>query len=362
MKAMRWILTGLLCLVLAGCGQQNQAGEMTPTAAPTVSAELTPISTPEPTATPTPTPTMAPERNYYLFAYFVGEGKNEESIYYAVSEDGFRWQQLNGGEPVLTSYLGEKGLRDPFVMRSADGKKFYMIATDLCINKNGDWGRAQNNGSKSIMVWESEDLVYWSEQRMFEVAVEDAGCTWAPEAFYDETTGEYVVFWASRVAKDNFAKQRMYYATTKNFLEFSEPQIWIDYPYDVIDATVIKEGDTYYRFIKYGEKVCVVMEKSESLLGEWTRVEAPQVEAQPGVEGPTCFKLHEEDVVDGKQYALLLDNFGGGGYYYMTAENLADGDFTRQRTGYEMPGKKARHGTVLQITEDEYNFLLKKLK
>lgn len=57
----------------------------------------------------------------YLFAYFTGEGTADgEQIRYALSEgnDALRWRELNAGAPVLTSTIGEKGLRDPFVIRS----------------------------------------------------------------------------------------------------------------------------------------------------------------------------------------------------------------------------------------------------
>ena len=137
------------------------------------------------------------EKSYYayLFAYFKGEGLAQgEQIYFAVSKDGLHWPDLNDGNPVLTSSLGEKGLRDPFIMRSADGNKFFVIATDLKIYGNGNWSAAQTSGSKSIMVWESSDLINWSDQRMCQVAPEGAGCTWAPEAFYDEDEQTYVVF------------------------------------------------------------------------------------------------------------------------------------------------------------------------
>ena len=116
---------------------------------------------------------FAQEKVYsaYLFAYFKGEGLSQgEQIYFAVSRDGLHWTDLNEGNPVLVSTMGEKGLRDPFIMRSADGEKFYVIATDLKINGNGNWSAAQTSGSKSIMVWESSDLVHWSEQRMCRVA------------------------------------------------------------------------------------------------------------------------------------------------------------------------------------------------
>lgn len=56
------------------------------------------------------------------------------------------------------------------------------------------------------MIWESADLVNWSELRMVDVASSiSAGAAWAPEAIYDEKTGEYLVYWSSRVSTDNFA-------------------------------------------------------------------------------------------------------------------------------------------------------------
>ena len=158
----KFLVCVVLLLTLTGC---NNAG----------------TKTPGPTATPTPIPGQ--EYNNYLFAYFVGEGEGGEAIYFAVSEDGYNWSELNGGRSVLQSTLGTTGLRDPYLMRSEDGEKFYLIATDLCINKDGDWWKAQTAGSTSVMFWESEDLINWSEQQMLAINNKTAGCTWAPEAY-----------------------------------------------------------------------------------------------------------------------------------------------------------------------------------
>ena len=362
MKLWKIAAIGMMAAVFAGCGGSPAGGE--PTKAPENTLAPTETTAPTPTEIPaTPTPeAVADEYTCYLFAYFTGDGAGQENIFYAVSEDGFHWKELNGGQPVLTSTMGTEGLRDPFIMRSANGKKVYMIATDLHIAKSGDWGKAQNDGSRAIMIWDGKDMVYWSGQRMNELAVESAGCAWAPEAVYNEATGEYLVHWASRVKEDGYIKQRVYYVTTKDFMEFSEPQIWIDYPHDTLDVTVIKEGDYYYRFLKYEEKSSIILERATDLLGTWERVKATSVESQPGVEGPEVFELHPEDVTDGKKYVLLLDNYGGGGYYYMVADSLAGGEFTKlEKTQYKMPGNKARHGTVLRITQKEYDNLIKRL-
>lgn len=167
---------------------------------------------------------LAAENGGYLFVTFRGEGTPmTEQVYFMVSENGRDWKALNDAEPVLVSTVGEKGVRDPYILRSHDNKKFYLIATDLSIHLNGDWGRAQTAASQSIVVWESEDLVRWSEPRLVKVAPDNAGCTWAPEAIYDEQRGAYMVFWASKTADDNFSKQRIWAVRTRDFKTFSEP-------------------------------------------------------------------------------------------------------------------------------------------
>lgn len=193
----------------------------------------------------------------YMFSYFTGEGTADgEQLYSALSKgnDPLHWRELNDGKPVLTSTLGEKGLRDPFIIRSPEGDKFYQIATDLRIYGNGDWDAAQRTGSKSVMVWESTDLVHWTNQRLVKISPDSAGNTWAPEAFYDAKLGEYVVFWASKLydneAHSGDTYNRMMYATTRDFYTFSKPKVWIDRGYSVIDSTMIQHDGTYYRLSK----------------------------------------------------------------------------------------------------------------
>jgi len=293
----------------------------------------------------------------YLFAYFTGESSaTGEQIYFATSTDGLHWKELNDNNPVLTSSVGDKGVRDPFILRSPEGDKFYMIATDLRIANGAGWGAAQTAGSKSIVVWESNDLVNWSKERLVKVARDDAGCTWAPEIVYDEKTGEYLVFWASRVAADNFAKQRIYIAKTRDFYTFTEPVVYLERPSDVIDATIIKHDGIYYRFTKDEVNKNIVVDKCDQLLGkEFERISAPVVESQSGVEGPAIFKFNGEN-----KWCLLLDNYGGIGYYPLISTDLASGVFTRLSTSeYSLPSSP-RHGTVMPITQDEYNRIMAK--
>ncbi len=293
----------------------------------------------------------------YVFAYFIGNGAGEEQIYFAASRNGLDWEELNDGKPVLESDMGTTGLRDPFILRSPEGDKFYLIATDLCIAKNGDWTYAQKNGSQAIMVWESTDLVNWTKQRMMTISAGiEAGCTWAPEIFYDEAAGEYMVFWASKVKSDDYAKQRLYYCKTRDFYTFTEPKVWIDESHSTIDSTVVRDVDgTYYRFTKNESQTYIYLEKSDSLLGEWTMVNS---KIASGVEGPCCFAFNEDDIEEaGAKWCLLQDAFGAGGYYPMITDDLSSGNFTK--ISANLPSRP-RHGTVMNITEEEYIALTSK--
>ena len=102
----------------------------------------------------------------YAFSYFTGNSIAGEKIYFAASRgnNALKWDELNEGKPVLESTQGELGLRDPFLIRSPEGDRFYLIATDLSIGRNGDWDRSQRTGSRYLEVWESTDLKTWSEQ------------------------------------------------------------------------------------------------------------------------------------------------------------------------------------------------------
>lgn len=290
----------------------------------------------------------------YLFVTFKGEQTPQtEQIYFALSADGRNWEALNRVEPVLTSSLGEKGVRDPYLLRSRDGKGFILIATDLSINLNRDWTRAVRGGSRAIIVWESPDLVSWSEPRRVEVAPADAGCTWAPEAIYDEEAGNYLVFWASTTARDDFEKHRIWAARTKDFREFSEPFIYIEKPTTIIDTTIVRDGGSYYRFTKDEKHKAITMEKADRLDGPWMDIPDFSLAQLLGYEGPECYLLQPS--ADGRPpvWALILDNYAKGrGYRPFVSTDLASGKFS-EAGDFSFPFV-FRHGSVLPLTAVEY--------
>jgi hypothetical protein len=293
----------------------------------------------------------------FLFVTFKGEQTPmSEQIYFALSKDGRNWSALNNSQPVLVSKLGEKGVRDPYLLRSHDGKKFYLIATDLSIHRNGDWGRAQNAASQSIVIWDSTDLVHWSEPRLVKVAADDAGCTWAPEAVYDEGKKEYLVFWASKTKSDNFSKQRIWAAWTGDFVTFGKPFIYLEKPWHVIDADIVRENGNYYRFSKDEEYKSITMEVSTNLLGPWRDATNFSLAKIQGYEGPECYSIKPAAADRPTMWCLILDNYASGaGYKPFVTDNLGGGQF-KPGEDFVFPFN-FRHGSVLNLADGEFKRL-----
>ncbi|KAJ2895700.1 glycosyl hydrolase family 43 [Zalerion maritima] len=312
------------------------------------------------------------EYEAYMFAYFTGSSVAGEKIYLAASDgnDALQWSELNDGEPYLTSTKGTTGLRDPFIIRSPEGDTFYLIATDLSIGSGTSWGDSVKTGSRYLEVWESHDLINWGEQRHVLVCPETCGNTWAPEAFYDTDLGSYVVYWASSLydesdtAHTGSTYHRMLISQTRDFVSFSEPEIWQDAGMSRIDSTVIYADGTYYRFTKdegASGTGCsdIIQESSDDILDTldgWTILDTC-IGADAGtsaVEGPTAFKSNPADV-NGNKYYLFVDEYGGRGYIPLEAEDIAAGGW-QVSDSYSLPSSP-RHGTVLPITADEWSSL-----
>jgi len=309
----------------------------------------------------------------YLFVYFTGEGTADgEQVYFGLSRgnDPVRWREPSG-RPALRSAVGTGGVRDPFVIRSPRGDRFYLIATDLRMYGRDDWERTWRHGSRSIVVWESADLVRWSAPRLVQVAPDTAGNVWAPEAFYDPVRGEYVVFWASTLypADDpghtTQSYNRIVYATTRDFRTFSAPKPWFDPGHSVIDSTVLRHDGEYYRFSQDdrgpgggGATPCgryITQEKSTVLTSPAYGLvkECIGKDAIVGGEGPLVFRSNTE-----KRWYLFIDEYGGRGYAPFETTDLNSGDW-RPVVDAQLPGRP-RHGTVLPVTRAEYNRLAAK--
>lgn len=119
----------------------------------------------------------------------------------------------------LRSTVGTGGVRDPSLVRSPDGSRYWIIATDLCIGCGRSWGDSMSNGSRILVVWESTDLVTWSQRRLLNAAgaIPGGRNAWAPEAIWNPATNDYVLYWATSATLNGVLKHRIYYARTTDF-------------------------------------------------------------------------------------------------------------------------------------------------
>lgn len=311
---------------------------------------------------------MSTETEYagYLYAHFKREDADGEQVYFALSEgdDPLRFADLNGGKPVLRSTQGEGGVRDHHIVRAPEGDRFFMVATDLCLFKNLDWERHTRRASRSIMVWESGDLVDWGEGRLVEVAPPEAGNAWAPESVWDPEQQAYLVHWSSMLFADpgheSESHHRIMYATTRDFREFSEPRVWIDRGWNTIDATVIAHEGVYYRFLKDERSrtpgvplgKSIFSETATSLTGVWDPL-AEGIGLGPisRGEGPLVYKSNTED-----KWYLWIDEFTPDRRYVpFETTDLASGTWTPSED-FRLPPDPC-HGVVLPVTAAEHQRL-----
>lgn len=339
----------------------------------------------------------------YLFAHFTGsEGRTtDEQIYFATSHDGLDWTDTHTNtHPVLTwdeSTTGnargkDNGVRDPYLVRSGEGDTVYLIATELSIHNRGGWGAASatTTGSTNLVIWKTNDMVHWSKPYAVDVASKipgGAGCAWAPEAYWDAAKQQYMVYWASRTEKNNEVgnAMNMYYATTRDFVHFSDPVKWIDYNVSVIDTTMMKVGDWYYRASGDGQNS---IEKSKNpyavTVANTAKEENPTKDENQWqyvgslqeilnnknysgsfLEGPEFFKYNEDDIptVNGKKmpYGLMWDQYAQGKGYlpFFTSDPGSDkADDWSFASSVNFGALKKRHGTILPITSTEYDAIM----
>jgi hypothetical protein len=287
----------------------------------------------------------------YLMAHFTGESANGEQIYFSVSQ------------PVLTSTVGERGVRDPALVRSPSGDRFYLLGTDLRIASGKGWDAAMHDGSTSLVVWESTDLVTWSAPRLVNVAgaIPDAGCAWAPEAIYDPATGDYVIYWATISPRNGVDKPRIYYSRTRHFGTFTPAQLYIERPgtQPIIDTQIIEVAGSAggYRYIRASGDTQITIEGSNQILGAWTRLGDISHLGLTGsqAEGPILHQFNGRN-----EWGLWVDQYSSGrGYLPLAVPNPADPRTYRIRNSseYALGASRKRHGSILGITQAQYDAL-----
>jgi hypothetical protein len=185
-------------------------------------------------------PASAATYDGYVMGYFTESPSrlaNDYGLHLAVSTDGLNWSPLNQNAPVVTPTAGTKGLRDPYILRKQDGT-FQVLATDLA-------GTDFSQDNQYIHVWDSANLTGFTNYRRVRMH-SMATHTWAPEAFWDATRGQYgIVYSANNGTRDVFMVNY-----TTDFVTVSAPQVFFDPGFNVLDADILVDGGTTYLYYK----------------------------------------------------------------------------------------------------------------
>jgi hypothetical protein len=301
----------------------------------------------------------------YLFVHFKEKRSPDgEQVYFGVSRDGYTWEQINGGDPVLWCYFGDKGVRDCTIVRTKENK-FVIVGTDLSLAYgmigpyNNSWKEVSENGSKHLSCWMSEDLVNWSIQKLIKFD-DDFGCLWAPDIIYDKVNEDYILHWSSAHKSDNYFDKKIYYSRTKDFVEFSDAEVLFEIEpgsKGIIDSAMYEEDGRFYLYYKSIKTGRIELAESDSVTGPFVTNEGFSLVmdgAQHGYEAPTAVKAK-----DGR-WCLFVDFYNcpkeEQGYVPFVADKLSDAAFTRAEGMFSFP-YKFKHGTLLSITNDEYERL-----
>jgi hypothetical protein len=227
-------------------------------------------------------------KDYFLFAYFKEPAKT--GVYYAMSTDGYRWDPLNGGDPVLAPQFPDELTRDIFITRGPD-RQFHAVWT---------WGWRK----LSIGYAHSSDLVHWSDQREVPLMAEIRGTvhTWAPEIYWDKSKAQWLVIWSS--IADGSTRNRIYCSFTGDFVKFTRPAVFFDPGYDVIDATILETRGRCYLVFKDQTKMPLRFQlrlaQGPTLEGPWSNIGDTFTESWS--EGPSALKI-------GRDYFIYYDHY-----------------------------------------------------
>lgn len=285
---------------------------------------------------------------WYLFSTFRGNG--EDGLHLAISRDGLRWTALNDDRPFLRPEIGrkEKLMRDPCIVQGRDGT-FHMVWTT-------GWRE------KIIGYSSSRDLIVWAPQQAIPVMEheEAAQNAWAPELFFDDDRGEWLIFWATTIpgrfpgtdeSGNGGLNHRIYFTATRDFRSFARPALFYDPGFNVIDSTIFKSGSGYVMVLKDERKNPLMKNLRLAFAAKAAGPYGPASEAFTGawVEGPTVLRV-------GREWIVYFDRYRDHLYGAAKSADLKNWEDISDRVSFP---KGFRHGTALRIGRSVADKLLK---
>lgn len=311
--------------------------------------------------------------SHYLFAFFSNNSPHGEQIRYALSEDGFNYTSLCQGRPVVASdtIALKKSIRDPHIIRSQDGKMFYMVLTDM----RSDEGWQSNDG---LILMKSTDLIHWQHTaidfptrfpNLLGFDRKNLHAVWAPQTIWDEKAQKYMIYYSigrhdwEYPTEDPRFKQpyfKLFYSyANEDFTDITEPQLLLDFGKASIDGDIVydRNKQEYVLFFKdegrsvmnngFRTRQGVMRATSKNVTGpyniEWRHIQKAD---QFPVEGSSVFPS-----IDGTHYILMYDCYANGYYQFCKSENLKDFTFVQNTKTHG--DFTPRHGSVMHITQEE---------
>jgi len=290
----------------------------------------------------------------YLFTYFKGNNIKDEAICFAISTDGYNYRALNNNEPVIDSkkISSTGGVRDPHILRSEDGRSFYMVVTDMTSSKGWD-------SNRSMVLMKSDDLINWKHtviniQENYK-GHEDLKRVWAPQTIYYPAKEKYMVYFSMQHGN---GPDIIYYAyVNRNFTGFeAQPQILFN-PKNgkaCIDGDIINKNGLFYLFYKTeGNGNGIKLAITDSLTaGKWLEQPGYKQQTRDAVEGSSVFKLNRSD-----QYILMYDVYGKGKYQFCQSADLDKFKVIDNEVKMDF---HPRHGNIIPVSRTELRNLTTK--
>jgi len=274
-------------------------------------------------------------KEMYLFSTF--REPATEGLFLASSSDGYHWDDLGG--PYLKPEIGlQKVMRDPSVVQGLDGT-FHLVWTS---SWKGDLGFGYAS---------TKDFIHWSEQRFIPVMACDTSTVnvWAPEIYYDDEKQNFIIVWASTIPfkfekgqEEERNNHRLYYATTKDFVVFSETKLFFDPGFSVIDAVIVKRGkDDYVLVLKDNTRPFrnIKVAFGESPIGPYHDVSEPFTGFK--TEGPTVVKVSLD-------YLIYYDSYGDARYGAAKTSDFKTFEDVSSQISLPVGHK---HGTIFKVNK-----------
>jgi len=312
----------------------------------------------------------------YLYCHMSDRG---EWTAYAVSRDGFNYQDILGGQPIFDTKEHariEGGTRDAYICRTHDGKGYLMVTTDMCVAKSGKW---HNYGidllrSKDLIHWESVTFDFRKGASIFSDpdapdAYKDWSKVirvWAPQIFWDPNhvwpsgkKGGYMIYY-SMWNQEEEKYDRMYYSyADETFTTITKPQLLFDWGYATIDADINylpSDGKFHMLIKKEGGHPGIFTATADRLTGPWGEpVEDDYVsfEGNKKCEGSSAFQLIGHD-----DWCVAYIEYSSNPKHYRICK--ADEHLRNFHDPVDIKGVTGpQHGSFMRLTKKEYKRLLK---